>query len=150
MKAILTGLAGLVCVCLISQVASGFEPKISLSNTSLVVLLDCDSGYLVKNCGNSQGTIKQTKGYAINLKESLSMDSDKNKDTKPTKAKETKQTKTKEKKPDTKKAKAKDLKKKFEKVMEKSQTKKKPATPSKQSTQKTKHDTAKNSIGNIR
>lgn len=141
MKIILTGLAGLVCVCLISQVASGFEPKIPLSNIPLAVLSDCDSGYLVKNCDNSQGTIKQTKGYAINLKESLTMDSsDKKKDTK-----------TKEKKSDTKKPKDKDLKKKFEKVKEKLKAKKKPTTSSKQnSTQKTKHDTAKNSIGNMR
>lgn len=140
MKVILTGLAGLVCVCLISQAASGFEPKIPLSNIPLVVLSDCDSGYLVNNCGNSQGTLKQTKGYEIKLKESLTMDSsDKKKDTK-----------TKEKKSDTKKPKAKDLKKKFEKVKEKLKAKKKPITSSKQSEQKTKHDTAKNSIGNIR
>ncbi|MGQ0772107.1 MAG: hypothetical protein ACT4NT_04985 [Nitrososphaerota archaeon] len=149
MKVILTGIAGLVCICLISQAASGFEPQTPLSNTSLIILSDCDSGYLVNHCNNSQGTVKQTKGYAIKLKESLSMDSDKKKDTKPTKTKETKQTKTKEKKSDTKKSNAKDLKKKFDQVKEKLKAKKKPITSSKQSTQ-TKHDTAKNSIGNMR
>jgi outer membrane biosynthesis protein TonB len=142
----LVSIASLVCVCLLSQVASGFEFKAPPQHTSLAVLSGCDSGYLVKDCGNN-AKITRTKSYTIELKESLNMDSNdkKPKDTKETKPqakKPTKDTKKSEKpkKPEPKKL-DKDLKKKFEKIKK---------TTKKTAMQKTKHDTVKNSISNVR
>ncbi len=133
MKAILASIAVVVCTCLIGQAASGF---VMMPNTALVILSGCDSGYLVKDC-KSKATITKIKDYSVNLKESLKMDSDDKKDAK-------------EKKPVTKKVaksskykscdKYKDNSKKFN-ACKKSIDKK---------SQKTKHDTVKNSIGNIR
>jgi len=138
LKVILTSIAVIVSICLIGQAASGF---VMMPNTTLVILSGCDSGYLIKDCG-SKATITQTKSYSINLKESLKMDTgDKREDTK-------------EKKSETKKVvknskykscnKYKDNSKKYnacKKSIDKKLDKK---------SQKTKHDTVKNSIGNIR
>jgi hypothetical protein len=126
-------------MCLIGQAASGF---VMMPNTALVILSGCDSGYLVKDCGN-EATITKVKDYSVNLKESIKMDSgDKKQDTK-------------EKKPVAKKVvksskykscdKYKDNSKKYS-ACKKSVDKK----LLKQQSQKTKHDTVKNSIGNIR
>lgn len=132
-------MAAIVCVCLVSQAASG---SVMVPSTSFVVLSGCDSGYLVKDC-QSKATITRVKSYSVNLKESLEMDSG---DKKP-------DTKTKEEKPAAKKDKSskyklcnkyKDDAKKFnacKNAIDKKLDKK---------SKKTKHDTVKNSIGNIR
>lgn len=148
MKTVLASMATIVCVCLVSQAASGF---VMMPSTSFVVLSGCDSGYLVKDC-QGKSTIARVKSYSVNLKESLEINSgDKKPDTK-TKEKKA-ETKTKEKKPTVKKDesskyklcdKYKDNAKKFntcKKAIDKKLDKK---------SEKTKHDTVKNSIGNIR
>ncbi|MFY9301652.1 MAG: hypothetical protein WAO91_10750 [Candidatus Nitrosotenuis sp.] len=139
MKSILAGMAAIVSVCLVSQSASGF---VMVPSTSFVALSGCDSGYLVKDC-KSKATITRVKSYSVNLKESLEIDSGDKKQ----------EAKTKEKKPAAKKDKSskyklcnkyKDNAKKFnacKKLIDKKLDKK---------SKKTKRDTAKNSIGNIR
>lgn len=134
MKTIFASAAVVVCVCLVSQAASGF---VMMPNTSLVVLSGCDSGYLVKDCGD-KSTITRVKDYSVNLKESIKMDSgDKKADTK-------------EKKPVTKKV----VKSSKYKSCDKYKNSSKKYSACKKAIDKkslkTKHDTVKNSINNVR
>ncbi len=108
-----------------------------MPNTALVILSGCDSGYLIKGC-EGKVTITQTKSYSINLQESLEMDSsDKKKDTK-------------EKKSDTKKVVKKSKYKSCSKYKDNSKKYNACKKSIDKKTQKPKHDTIKNSIGNIR
>ena len=136
MKTILASAAVIVCICLIGQAASGFVAK--TPSTSLVTLAGCDSGYLVKDCENKE-TIKRTKSYSINLTESLKMDTgDKKKDAKT------------EKKPDTKKVVKSSKYKTCDKYKDSSKKYNACKKAIDKKSQKTKHDTVKNSIGNVR
>ncbi|HXG14313.1 MAG TPA: hypothetical protein VNK25_04200 [Candidatus Nitrosotenuis sp.] len=149
MKTAFAVLAVFASICLLGQAASGFSPKIP-QGSLLVALSGCNTGY---DC-ESKATIKRTANYVINLKESLNMDSNDKKPSskKDTDAKPTKKTTKEEKKPVKKekpssKKLSDDLKKKFEQIKKKL---KKDSTTQKTKTQKTKHDTVKNSINNIR
>ena len=128
MNPFLAGIAVIACVCLIGQAASGF---VITPNIALAVLSDCDSGRLVDNCGGKVG-VARVKGYTINLQESLQMDSGDKKST--------------DTKKDAKKSKYKSCNKYKDNAKKFSTCKKLIDKKS----QKTKHDTAKNSIGNVR
>ncbi len=129
---------GLVMVFLSSQPA--FAESI-IQFVPFVTLADNNAGYLIKN---DQAPITKVKSITIKLFESMTLDSGDKKSDKNTIKKDVK----KDAKKDTKK----DIKKKVTKKVEPKKKTLKEVKKSKipKPTQKTKHDTVKNSIGNIR